>query len=64
MSEETVEIALSEKQIASLINGGEITLDFEEKKIKIRQSYMKDLVADMFVRKNRVMNTVSNTFEY
>lgn len=62
-------ITLSENDIAKIINGEEVHIDFKQpiksgEKIIIRQSYTKDIVADMLVRKNRVMNTVSNTFEY
>lgn len=64
MSKESVEIVLSENHIAKLINGEELSFEVGGKKLIVRQSYMKDIVADMLVRNNRVMNTVSNTFEY
>lgn len=64
MDEKTTTIVLSENQIAQLINGEELSFEVEGKEIKVRQSYLKDIAADMFVRQNRVMNTVSNTFEY
>lgn len=64
MGEETEIIVLSENDIARIVNGEEVLLEISGKKVKIRQSYMKDIAADMFVRTNRVMNTASNTFEY
>ena len=64
MGEETEIIVLSENDIARIVNGEEVLLEISGKKVKIRQSYMKGIAADMFVRTNRVMNTVSNTFEY
>ncbi len=62
-------IVLSENDIAKIINGEEVSIEFKQpinvgEKIIVRQSYMKDIVADMLIRQNRVMNTVSNTFEY
>ncbi|HRO65064.1 MAG TPA: hypothetical protein PKU78_02485 [Candidatus Dojkabacteria bacterium] len=64
MSEETTVIVLSEKHIAQLINGEEISFEVDGKEIKVRQSYLKDIAVDILNRKNRVMNTVSNRFEY
>lgn len=64
MSKETIGIILSEKHIAQLINGEELSFEVDGKEIKVRQSYLKDIAADILVRKNRVMNTASNTFEY
>ena len=64
MSEETTVIVLSENQIARLINGEELSFKVEGKEIKVRQSYLKDIAADILNRKNRVMNTAQNTFEY
>ncbi|RDW21032.1 hypothetical protein CWR48_04260 [Oceanobacillus arenosus] len=57
-------IVLSEHDIARLINGEEVSTKINGEKVTIRQSYMKDAAADILVRKMRVMNTVSNTFEY
>ena len=62
-------IILTENDIAKIINGEEIHIEFKQpikvgEKIIVRQSYMKDIAADTLIRKNRVMNTVSNTFEY
>lgn len=57
-------IVLSEHDIARIINGEEVSTKINGEKVAIRQSFMKDMAADMLVRKNRVMNTVSNTFEY
>ena len=64
MSGETTVIVLSEKHIAQLINGEELFFEVDGKEIKVRQSYLKDIAADILNRKNRVMNTASNTFEY
>lgn len=64
MSKETIGIILSEKHIAQLINGQELSFEVDGKEIKVRQSYLKDIAADILVRNNRVMNTISNTFEY
>ena len=64
MSEETTVIVLSEKHIAQIINGEELSFKVDGKEIKVRQSYLKDIAADILNRKNRVMNTASNTFEY
>lgn len=64
MSEGTTIIVLSEKQIAQLINGEELSFEVDGKGVKVRQSYLKDIAADILNRKNRVMNTASNTFEY
>lgn len=58
------QIILTENDIAKIINGEELKISSESEEIIIRQSYAKDILADIFVRKNRVMNTVSNTFEY
>ncbi len=57
-------VALSENDIARIINGEEVSLKIKGEEVIIRQSYMKDIAADMLVRQNRVMNTVSNSFEY
>lgn len=57
-------IVLSENDIARIINGEEVLLKRKGEEFIIRQSYMKDIAVDMLVRKNRVMNTVSNTIEY
>ncbi len=57
-------IVLFEHEIARLINGEEVSTKINGEKVTIRQSYMKDAAVDMLVRRNRVMNTVSNTFEY
>jgi len=62
-------IILTENDIAKIINGGEVYIEFKQpinvgEKIIVRQSYLKDIARDMLIRKNRVMNTVSNTFEY
>ncbi len=64
MSEETTVIVLSEKHIAQIINGEELSFKVDGKEIKVRQSYLKDIAADILNRKIRVMNTASNTFEY
>lgn len=64
MSKETIGIILSEKHIAQLINGEELSFEVDGKEIKVRQSYLKDIAADILVRKIRVMNTASNTLEY
>lgn len=57
-------IVLSENDIARIINGEEVSLMLKEEEVIIRQSYMKDIAADMLIRNNRVMNTISNTFDY
>lgn len=57
-------IVLSENDIARIINGEEVSLKINGEEVIIRQSYLKDIATDMLVRTNRVMNTVSNTFEY
>lgn len=57
-------IALSENDIAKIINGEEVLFKIKDEEVIIRQSYAKDIAADMLIRQNRVMNTVSNTFEY
>ncbi|MDM8100944.1 hypothetical protein [Oceanobacillus oncorhynchi] len=57
-------IILSEKDIARIINGGEVSVKVKDEEVIIRQSYMKDIAADMLIRTNRVMNTRSKTFEY
>jgi len=59
-----VTIALSENDIARIINGGEVLLEINGKSVKVRQKYMKDIAADILVRRNRVMNTVANSFVY
>lgn len=64
MSEETTVIVLSEKHITQIINGEELSFKVDGKEIKVRQSYLKDIAADILNRKIRVMNTASNTFEY
>ena len=64
MSKEAISIILSEKHIAQLINGQELSFEVNGKEIKVRQSYLKDISADILVRRNRVMDTISNTFEY
>lgn len=64
MEEEIETIALSENDVARLINGEEISLEVDGKKVILRQSYMKDNAADMLVRANRVMDTVANSFAY
>lgn len=64
MSEEQRLIVLTENDIARLINGSELQVEVAGKKVVIRQSYLKDTVADMLIRENRVINTVSNSFEY
>ncbi len=57
-------ITLSENDIARIINGEEVLFKIRGEKVIVRQNYSKDLAADMLIRQNRVMNTVSNTFEY
>ncbi|WP_277679232.1 hypothetical protein [Gracilibacillus dipsosauri] len=57
-------IALTENDIARIINGEEIIFKVKGEEIIVRQSYAKDIIADMLIRQNRVMNTASNTFEY
>lgn len=57
-------IVLSERDIARVINGEEVTTKINGEQIIIRQSYLKDATRDMLVRDFRVMNTASNTFEY
>lgn len=57
-------IVLSENDIARIINGEEVKAKLKGEEFIIRQSYLKDIAADTLIRKNRVMNTVSNTFEY
>lgn len=57
-------IALSENDIARIINGEEISFQIKGEEVIVRQSHSKDIAADMLIRQNRVMNTVSNTFEY
>lgn len=57
-------IVLSENDIARIINGEEVSVKVKGEKVIIRQSYIKDIAADMLIRTNRVMNTASNTFEY
>ncbi|WP_080875554.1 hypothetical protein [Oceanobacillus timonensis] len=57
-------IILSEKDIARIINGEEVSVEVKGEVVIIRQSYLKDIAADMLIRTNRVMNTASNTFEY
>lgn len=57
-------IVLSENDIARIINGEEVLFQIRGEEVIVRQSYSKDIAADMLIRQNRVMNTVSNTFEY
>lgn len=57
-------IALTENDIARIINGGEISLQINGEEVIVRQSYSKDITNDMLIRQNRVMNTVSNSFVY
>ena len=62
MSEPT--IVLSERDIARIVNGEEVTTKINGEKIIIRQSFLKDATRDMLVRDFRVMNTATNSFEY
>ena len=64
LNEETAVIVLSENHIAQIINGEELFFEVDGKEIKVRQSYLKDIAADVLNREIRVMNTASNTFEY
>jgi len=62
MSEE--HLILSENDIARIINGEEVIIKLKDKEFTIRQSYLKDTLKDSLVRGNRILNTISNTFEY
>lgn len=60
-------IALSEIDIAKIINGGEVHFEFKGETYIVRQSYAKDIVKDMLVRdkvirKNIDMIAESSTF--
>lgn len=57
-------IALSENDIARIINGGEVSFKLKGEEFIVRQSYSKDITMDMLIRENRVMNTVTNRFLY
>lgn len=57
-------LILSENDIARIINGEEVIIKLKDKEFTIRQSYLKDTLKDSLVRGNRILNTISNTFEY
>lgn len=57
-------LTLSENDIAKLINGEEVHFELNKEKLIVRQSYAKDITKDMLIRQNRVIDTVSNTFQY